>query len=386
MKRGILFFISCFITVSIHAEGKWLANIVDCQDIGANQKNMLGTPTGAMRITRKNNLSAADRLEYKKHGIKPDDFYTKEETYFSLGIDGLNQGNFPNRWIANGTGRPEKCSDLFVTPLKEELVKKNPLLNMENGQFKTTYEQANNGDAKQQYNLAAIYAEGKLVQKNINEYKKWLFKSAQNGFAQAQYVLALENKGDPSEFDWHMKAAVQGHALAQTQVAGIFLHSSSTKDSLSKAIYWYEKAAAQNVPHAMFMLGRIYSDKDSGKYNPQMAKGFYEKAAMLGHDDAKRFLSEIGGVVASNPPPNPSVALPQTLTRLPKEPTTEDSKNALNTLSGYDGFGTFCRDGKTFSALITKKENGNWVVRKTPQKESCTIDESKKFIFEPVHE
>jgi hypothetical protein len=106
-----------------HADGKWLGNIVSCVDRGAGQKNMLGTPIGGMRVTRKNNLSAAERLEYKKHGIKPDDYYTKDETYFSLGADGFNQGNFPGRWIANGTGRPEKCSDLYTVPLAAEIKK-----------------------------------------------------------------------------------------------------------------------------------------------------------------------------------------------------------------------------------------------------------------------
>lgn len=384
--KAIIYLSFFFMPLLAHADGKWLGNIVSCVDRGAGQKNMLGTPIGGMRVTRKNNLSAAERLEYKKHGIKPDDYYTKDETYFSLGADGFNQGNFPGRWIANGTGRPEKCSDLFVTPLKDEITKKDPLLNMADAEFRATYEQANNGNVQQQYNLAAIYANGKKVQKNIPEYKKWLLKSAQGGYAQAQYVLALENKGDPAEFQWHMKAATQGHALAQTQVAGIFLHSSGINDNVSKAIYWYEKAAAQNDAHANFMLGRIYSDKDGGQYNSEKARGFYQRAATLGNNDAKRFLADLKGVPDVNPSNKQLEANNQPSNSLPVEPTIENANEALKTLSGYDGFGLFCRDGKTFSALLTKKEDGKWVLRKTPQKESCVVDQSKKFVFETVHE
>lgn len=88
----------------------------------------------------------------------------------------------------------------------------------------------------------------------------------------------------------------------------------------------------------------------------------------------------------NNTQPTKADSKPKVLTSLPQEPSTEDGKAALNKLSGYDGFGLFCRNGQTFSALLTKKENGNWVLRKTPQKESCTVDGSKEFIFETVHE
>jgi len=84
--------------------------------------------------------------------------------------------------------------------------------------FKKAAEQ---GFAKAQYSLGAMYAKGRGVGQNDNEAVKWLRKAADQGFAEAQYNLgAMYTNGrgvvqsDNEAVKWFKKAAEQGLAAA----------------------------------------------------------------------------------------------------------------------------------------------------------------------------
>lgn len=57
--------------------------------------------------------------------------------------------------------------------------------------FNQTYQLAQKGDAKAQYDLGEMYLSGKGVKPDAEMSFYWLHTSADNGYAKAQYILAV---------------------------------------------------------------------------------------------------------------------------------------------------------------------------------------------------
>ena len=83
------------------------------------------------------------------------------------------------------------------------------------------FPQAEQGDAKAQYNLGVIYANGKGVPKNDSEAIKWYRKAAEQGHAGGQFGLGsgyFLGRGVPEDyvqaFMWLALAKAQGHEKA----------------------------------------------------------------------------------------------------------------------------------------------------------------------------
>jgi TPR repeat protein len=136
---------------------------------------------------------------------------------------------------------------------------------------------ADQGFAKAQYNLGCYYRRGKTemhriisdqlvvssmigVPKNLVEAVKWFRKAAENGHAQAQYVLGKSyhaGEGVPEDqveaFKWWRKAAEQGHATSLFNVGVMcFLGDGTTKD-FAEAARWFKIRAMR--PHVVFICG-----------------------------------------------------------------------------------------------------------------------------------
>jgi TPR repeat protein len=85
------------------------------------------------------------------------------------------------------------------------------------------FPQAEQGDAKAQYNLGVIFANGKGVPKNEGEAIKWYSKAAEQGHAGGQFGLGAAyflGLGVPENYVqahmWLALAKAQGHEKAAT--------------------------------------------------------------------------------------------------------------------------------------------------------------------------
>lgn len=85
------------------------------------------------------------------------------------------------------------------------------------------------GDAKAQYKLGLIYHEGKDVEQDYEEARKWFLKAAKQGEVNAQYNLGLMyNKGEglypikSLAAKWFYKAADQGHTQAKNMIESVY--------------------------------------------------------------------------------------------------------------------------------------------------------------------
>lgn len=124
---------------------------------------------------------------------------------------------------------------------------------------------AKNGDAWAQLNLGAAYDHGLAgINPNPQIAVSWYRKAAQQGLAKAQFNLA------------HCLGI--GHGVAQNYV---------------EARLWMHKAAKQNMPEAQFLFGVMLVEGLGGLPNKAGGKKWLEKAALAEHQDAIEYLRKL---------------------------------------------------------------------------------------------
>ena len=102
-------------------------------------------------------------------------------------------------------------------------------------------------------------------------------------------------KDETKAFEWMQKAAVQGQALAQNNLGGMYHLGTGVPKDDAKAAEWWQKAAVQGEAHAQFRLGMMYLD---GKGIPQddvRAYAWFNLAVAQGDSDAAKWRAEAEG-------------------------------------------------------------------------------------------
>lgn len=185
---------------------------------------------------------------------------------------------------------------------------------------------AYNGQAKEQYELAetimAHCMDGSELFENESNAKDWYLASANQGYADAQFKLALLHDifgiNEKDSNDWFIKAACQGHNSAKLfldaikgdaesqfhwgqQVAEFdhygwhYNNISTLKESPAR---WYRKAAEQGHVEAMFMFaeclkgghGLDFALQDEYEDWDEEALKWLRRAAEKGHSEAQKHL------------------------------------------------------------------------------------------------
>jgi len=146
--------------------------------------------------------------------------------------------------------------------------------------------------------LGEKYYYGRGVSQDYKEAAKYFLKTAEQGYADAQYKLGRMYEygyGVGSDVieavEWYEKAALQGHSDAQYSLG--CLYDDFFEDV--KALYWYEKSAEQGNSAAQYRLGNAYESGDVVERDFIKAMECYEKAAELGNADAQYRLGFIYG-------------------------------------------------------------------------------------------
>lgn len=85
-------------------------------------------------------------------------------------------------------------------------------------------------------------------------------------------------------FPWFKKAAEQGNAQAQVELAELYDAGEGVAQDTEKAIAWYEKAAAQGHDEAQLALGLHYSEDMDDNVT---AIDYFKKAAQQGNATAQ---------------------------------------------------------------------------------------------------
>ena len=114
-----------------------------------------------------------------------------------------------------------------------------------------------------------IHAEEAMIQEGIQQL-------AEQGDAKAQarlgamYLLGRDvAKDEQQAAQWFLKAANQGHLEAEVIVAALYDGGIGVKNDVKMATHWYEKAAAQGHTPSLAILGRNPVAKGGVPFNYQ---------------------------------------------------------------------------------------------------------------------
>lgn len=139
------------------------------------------------------------------------------------------------------------------------------------------------------FKLAGMYFQGKGVLKDKEKGLKLLLRAANQGHAKAQSDLAvlyfqgkIVPKNEKKGVEFLRQAAAQGHAGAQYNLALIYHHGRGVPKDMTKAIELYEKAASQGYAEALSNLGFMYLGGIGVQKNERKAAEFFSQAAEKG--------------------------------------------------------------------------------------------------------
>ena len=196
--------------------------------------------------------------------------------------------------------------------------------------FVETRREAVAGQAKAQYQLGLMYANGVGVEQNYQEALRWYHKAAEKGYSPAQYILAGKyasgqgvDRDIRQALSWYLKASEKGNSRALFKLGQMFsvpqeelanqcfeqaaekgvleaqmvvgARSESGEDGAGKANSWYQKAAESGFPAAQYIVGTNFHAGKGVEKDLQQAIVWYRKAARQGFAAAQ---SQLGMMYA----------------------------------------------------------------------------------------
>lgn len=157
-------------------------------------------------------------------------------------------------------------------------------------------ERAEKGNAKAQFTLGEIYANGDGVVEDPVEAVRWYQKSAAQDYTRAQAALGYMysvghgvGKDSAEAVRWFRLAAEKGHATAQYNLGIKYQTGDGVEKDSAEAAKWYLLAADQGTGHAKarYNLGVMYATGDGVPKDPLEAVLWYRKAAELNYAKAQ---------------------------------------------------------------------------------------------------
>jgi hypothetical protein len=159
---------------------------------------------------------------------------------------------------------------------------------------------AEQGHAKGQFYLGALYEYGKGVPQDSGEAVRWYRKSADQGLADAQNSLGFayyRGVGVPQDYaeavTWFRKAADQGDAYAQFCLGLCCQYGKGVPQNFADAVRWYRKAAEQGNADAQYNLGVMYGTSQGVPQDYAKALKWFRKAAEQGNALAQGSLGQM---------------------------------------------------------------------------------------------
>jgi len=145
---------------------------------------------------------------------------------------------------------------------------------------------ATNGNAEAQYKLANCYDEGLGgLEENQDEAFRWYVKSANQGYPDALYTVAIYyqngeivEKNEQKALDLYIEAAEKGCVEAYYYLAYLYKIGSMVEVDYDKAFHYALLAANSNDAEAQQMLGGFYQDGIGTEVNYAEAMNWYQKS------------------------------------------------------------------------------------------------------------
>ena len=154
---------------------------------------------------------------------------------------------------------------------------------------------AASGDARAQFEIGAIYTEGRAVQQDYKSAAVWYERAAAQGFAPAEYRLgSLYESGNGVDKDpnaarlWYERAAEAGNRMSMHNLAALYAGGALGKQSFDAAAKWFEEAANLGLTDSQFNLGMLYARGLGVPQDLKQSFKWFAIAAMSGDKDAAK--------------------------------------------------------------------------------------------------
>jgi len=147
--------------------------------------------------------------------------------------------------------------------------------------WESLFSEADSGNAEAQYWVGKVYDEGRLLPRDEEKSALWFQKSAEQGYAPAEYSVCKKRAGqDTIAVERCMqRAAENGVPEAQFWVGvGFEEHLFGVTDK-QEALKWFKLAAEGGNPDAEYVLGLRYELGDGVKQNYALAANWFHRAA-----------------------------------------------------------------------------------------------------------
>lgn len=159
---------------------------------------------------------------------------------------------------------------------------------------------AADGDARAQFEIGAIYTEGRAVEQDYAEAAKWYERSAAQGFVPAQYRLGnLYEAGTGVEKDlevaklWYQRGAEAGNRMAMHNLAALYASGQLGDQEFETAAEWFTKAAELGMTDSQFNLGMLYARGLGVDQDFEQSYKWFALAARSGDADAGKARDDI---------------------------------------------------------------------------------------------
>jgi len=173
---------------------------------------------------------------------------------------------------------------------------------------------AERGNARAQFDLGLMYANGNGVEKNEALALMWFNRASQNNFAKALNLqkVAVTNETvqnnfhktltvprvsaineTSQKFKFAYAAAKRGDARAQFDLGMMYQKGDGVSKNEQLAFNYFHKAARNNSVEAKFQMGLNFAKGRGVRKQAQLAKYWFKLAAKAGHPQAMAHLASL---------------------------------------------------------------------------------------------
>jgi len=159
---------------------------------------------------------------------------------------------------------------------------------------------AADGNAKAQFEVAAIFSEGRAVEQDFAEAAVWYERSAAQGFVPAQYRLGnLYETGTGVAKDlniaklWYQRAAEADNRMAMHNLAALYAGGQLGEQAFETAAEWFGQAAARGMTDSQFNLGMLYARGLGVPQDFEQSYKWFALAAMGGDADSAKARDDV---------------------------------------------------------------------------------------------
>lgn len=161
-------------------------------------------------------------------------------------------------------------------------------------------EAAANGDARAQFEVAAIYSEGQALTKDLSAAATWFEHAAMSNFTPAAYRLGgLYESGQGVEKDltkaiaWYKRAAEAGNRMSMHNLAALYAGGELGPQRFGEAATWFEQAANLGLADSQFNLGMLHARGLGVAQDMAASYKWFSLAAAAGDSDAAKARDDI---------------------------------------------------------------------------------------------